>query len=120
MPSAFDVCKQREDVWKPLDHRLVRLMIEAADRQSRNDRKDLKSGIEGRGSKCENRCAPWRLGRHRALGGLYAGLLLPENDSFRKTADPQGRTQLVRKVCGTAIRVQVTVGLVLLSWFVRG
>jgi hypothetical protein len=46
MPSALGVCKQREDIWKQLDRRLVRLKIEAADRQSRKDRQDLKSGIE--------------------------------------------------------------------------
>ena len=39
MHSAFDVCNEREEVSRQLDHRLVRLKIAAADRQSRKDRK---------------------------------------------------------------------------------
>jgi len=56
---------------------------------------------------------PWRLGRHCALGGLYAGLLLAENDSLlsedRESAGQKAAAG--RKVCRTAIRLQVTGGL---------
>lgn len=59
----------------------------------------------------------WRVERNGVFGGLYAGLLLPKNDSLlRKIANPGLEGTSCERFYRTAIRLQVTGGLGLLAW----